>query len=95
MMKSHHHSAACFQPVSAPDYLPIPQLRELQLQRLKAIVRRAYHHVDLFHRRMEQQGLVPDDVQTLDDIYHLPFTSKADLLDTYPFGLFASPMREK
>lgn len=94
MMKSHCHSEASFQPVSAPDFLPVPQLRALQLQRLKAIVRRAYDHVDLFRRRMKERGVLPDDVQTLDDVQHLPCTDKTDLRDTYPFGLFASPMRD-
>jgi phenylacetate-CoA ligase len=43
---------------------------------------------------MDERGVRPEDVQTLDDIVNLPFTVKTDLRDTYPFGLFASPMRE-
>ena len=83
-----------FHPVSAPDFLPLPQLRELQLQRLKTIVQRAYDRVSLFRQRMEERGLKPQAVQCLDDLAQLPFTVKADLRDTYPFGLFASPMKE-
>jgi phenylacetate-CoA ligase len=83
-----------FHPVSAPDFLPPPQLRALQLQRLKAIVERAYEHVALFRKRMDERGVVPQDVQTLEDIAKLPFAEKSDLRDTYPFGLFASPMKE-
>ena len=83
-----------FHPASAPDYLPLPQLRQVQLQRLQAVVRRAYEHVLLFRQRMEERGLKPEDVKSLQDIARLPFTVKTDLRDAYPFGLFASPMQD-
>ena len=83
-----------FHPVSAPDFLPPQQLQDLQLSRLKSIVERAYDNVVLFHRRMEERGLRPGHVRTLRDITELPFTEKTDLRDTYPFGLFASPMKD-
>jgi len=83
-------SAAAFVPASAPDYLPTGQLRQLQLQRLRAMVTRAYKRVELFRRRMDERGLTPDSVKALEDIAQLPFTIKTDLRDTYPFGLFAS-----
>lgn len=83
-----------FHPVSAPDFLPAPQLKSLQLQRLQGMVQRAYDRVPLFHQRMKELGLKPADVRSLEDITKLPFTSKTDLRDTYPFGLFASPMRD-
>ncbi len=83
-----------FHPASAPDFLPRPQLERLQLGRLQAVVRRAHERVPLFRARMEEKGLRPDAVQSLDDLARLPFTTKADLRDTYPFGLFASPMEE-
>jgi phenylacetate-CoA ligase len=83
-----------FNPVSAPDYLPKTQLQDLQLRRLKAVVTRAYDHVELFRSRMKERGVTPADVRSLDDIVKLPFTVKTDLRDTYPFGLFASPMQE-
>ncbi len=85
---------ASFNPASAPDYLPVEKLRHLQLTRLQAIVRRAYQNVALFRSRMDERGLAPDDVATLGDLAKLPFTVKIDLRDTYPFGLFASPMNE-
>ena len=91
-MKSQ--TATDFQPVSAMDFLPVPQLRQVQLQRLQAIVARAYQNVPLFRQRMEARGVTPADLGTLEDIVRLPFTEKADLRDTYPFGLFASPMTE-
>ncbi len=83
-----------YHPASAPDYTPICQLHDVQLRRLKAVARRAYDHVKLFRRRMEQRGVTPDDIQSLEDVRRLPFTEKTDLRDTYPFGLFASPMEE-
>ncbi len=83
-----------FHPVSAPDYLPRAQLEALQLGRLQAIVRRAYQRVPLFRERMEARRLGPDSLRALPDLGALPFTVKADLRDTYPFGLFASPMEE-
>ncbi len=83
-----------FHPASAPDFLPVAQLRDLQFRRLTAVVRRAFDHVELFHQRMQEKGLTPDDIRSLDDISKLPFTVKTDLRDTYPFGLFASPMQE-
>jgi phenylacetate-CoA ligase len=83
-----------FHPVSAPDYLPRARLAEVQLQRLQAVVSRAYERVAIFRRRMVERGLAPGDVRGLPDLSHLPFTVKADLRDSYPFGLFASPMEE-
>ncbi|NLX12666.1 MAG: phenylacetate--CoA ligase [Phycisphaerales bacterium] len=83
-----------FHPASTPDYLPLPQLRDLQLRRLQATVRRAYDHVELFRTRMRERGITADDVRGLEDVARLPFMDKLDLRDTYPFGLFASPMSE-
>jgi len=83
-----------FHPVSAPDFLPPAQLRALQFQRLKAIVQRAYDHQQLFRQRMDERGVKPADLRGLEDIARLPFMVKTDLRDTYPFGLFASPMHE-
>jgi phenylacetate-CoA ligase len=85
---------AAYHPASAPDYVPTPLLRELQLSRLRAIVTRAYERVPLFRTRLEQRGLTPDHIRSLADLALLPFTVKTDLRDTYPFGLFASPMEE-
>jgi len=85
---------SCFHPTSALDYIPRPELEQLQLQRMRAIVARAYDRVPLFHSRLKDRGLVPDDIRSLGDVARLPFTVKTDLRDAYPFGLFASPMQE-
>jgi phenylacetate-CoA ligase len=86
--------AATHHPASEPDYTPIGELRAMQLQRLRAVVTRAWQHVALFRSRLEGRGLSPADIGSLDDIASLPFTTKADLRDTYPYGLFASPMKD-
>ncbi|MCL6545222.1 MAG: phenylacetate--CoA ligase [Bryobacteraceae bacterium] len=87
-------TAAPLHPASALDYIPVPLLRHLQLERLRTVVRRAYEKVELFRTRMQERGLRPDDIASLEDISRLPFTVKTDLRDTYPFGLFASPIEE-
>ncbi len=92
MMKSD--GGPFFQPASASDYLPPAVLRELQLRRLRSIVARAWDRVALIRDRMRERGVTPDALATLQDISRLPFTTKSDLRDTYPFGLFASPMQE-
>jgi len=83
-----------FHPASMPDYVPRPQLRDLQSRRLSEVVRRVYQNTELYRRRMDELGVKPDDIRSIDDIARLPFTLKTDLRDTYPFGLFASPMRD-
>jgi phenylacetate-CoA ligase len=91
---SWEETGGAFHPASAPDYVPLAQMRQLQFQRLRSVVRRAYDHVELFRQRLDERKFAPDGLGTLADIQHLPFTTKADLRDTYPFGLFASPMRD-
>ncbi|MGC8828781.1 MAG: phenylacetate--CoA ligase family protein [Verrucomicrobiia bacterium] len=81
-------------PASAMDFLPLARLRELQLSRLKEIVRRAYERVSVFRNRMNESGLTPEDLRSLEDLQRIPFTTKSDLRDNYPFGLFASPLQE-
>ena len=87
-------SIADCHPASVPDFTPVAQLRELQLKRLQAVVTRAWQQVVLFRSRMDERGLAPQAVHSLEDIGKLPFTQKSDLRDTYPFGLFASPMKD-
>ncbi|MFT3831273.1 MAG: phenylacetate--CoA ligase [Opitutaceae bacterium] len=83
-----------FFPESALDYMPEARLREVQLQRLKAVTALAYANVPLFRERMDAKGVKPADLRTLADVRHLPFSVKGDLRDTYPYGLFAVPMSE-
>ncbi len=67
-------------------------LRELQLKRLKKTLGSAYKNVPLYNKKLNEMGVKPADIKTLDDVHKLPFTKKNDLRDTYPFGMFAVPM---
>jgi len=70
------------------------EMRELQSERLKQLVNHVYNHVAFYRRRMDEMGVKPDDIQSIDDIVKLPFTYKNDLRNHYPFGLFAVPMKD-
>ncbi len=83
-----------FFPEMALDFMPAEKLREVQLQRLQAIVKLAFDKVPLFRSRMDEKGLTPHDIKKLDDIQKLPFSMKKDLRDTYPYGLFAVEMKD-
>lgn len=74
------------------ETLPREALEALQLKRLKQVLQRAYHTVDFYKGSFEKSGISPDDIKGLDDIKRFPFTTKQDLRDNYPFGLFAVPM---
>jgi len=67
------------------------ELRTLQLARLKWSVRHAYANVAPYRRKCELTGVHPEDLRTLDDLRHFPFTTKEDLRNSYPFGMFAVP----
>jgi phenylacetate-CoA ligase len=76
------------------ETLPREELEALQLRRLKNVVERVYHLVPFYRRRLDEAGYKPGDLQTLADMEHLPFTTKQDIRDNYPFGLFAVPMEQ-
>ncbi len=89
-----NHDLPPLHPASAADFLPLPQLRDVQFTRLNSMVQRAYDRVALFRTRLDERKLKPADLHTIEDIVKLPFTVKTDLRDTYPFGLAASPLQE-
>jgi len=70
------------------------EMEHLQSKRLGAVVEYMYRQVPFYRERMQQQGLLPQDVTTLADISKLPFTEKQDMRDNYPYGLFAVPPSE-
>ena len=70
------------------------ELRALQLTRLRQTLRHAYDNVELYRKKFDAAGVGPEDCRTLADLARFPFTTKADLRDTYPFGMFAVPMAE-
>lgn len=76
------------------ETLPREQMREAQGRRLSAMVARVYENVPLYRRRLDEAGIEPGDVKSYDDLAKLPFTTKEDLRDNYPFGLFAIPKED-
>ncbi|MGN6755840.1 MAG: phenylacetate--CoA ligase family protein [Thermomicrobiales bacterium] len=78
----------------AVETMPREQLHALQDERLRASVRHAYAHVPFCRERFAAAGITPDDIHGLDDLPKLPFTTKSDLRDHYPFGLFAVPQNQ-
>ncbi len=76
------------------ETMPREALEALQLKRLQAVVERVYHLVDFYRRRMDQMGVKPEHIRTLADLKELPFTTKQDLRDNYPYGMFAVPMEQ-
>lgn len=70
------------------------ELRELQGKRLHKLVDLVYHNTPFYRQKMQERDLLPDDIQTIDDIVKLPFTTKQDLRDNYPLGFMAAPMSE-
>ena len=73
------------------ETMPREKLRELQLERMKWMIKHCYDNVPLYRKRLDECGMTPDKFKSLDDIKNIPFTVKTDLRDTYPFGLFAVP----
>ena len=70
------------------------QMHQLQSERLCKLVEHAYTNVAFYRNKMDESGVKPADIKTIEDIVKLPFTSKQDLRDNYPFGLFAVPMKD-
>ncbi|MDH6228181.1 phenylacetate--CoA ligase PaaK [Streptomyces sp. MJP52] len=70
------------------------RLRDLQLERLRSSLRHAYDNVERYRRKFDEAGVRPEDCRSLEDLSRFPFTTKGDLRDTYPFGMFAVPMSE-
>ena len=69
-------------------------MTKLQNERLAATVKRCYEKVPFYKRKMDERGIKPEDIKSIKDITKLPFTTKYDLRDEYPFGLQAVPMSE-
>ena len=70
------------------------ELRNLQGERVKAMVQRVYDSVPFYRKKLQDAGIEPGDITTIDDLKKLPFTTKQDLRDNYPFGLFTVPQAD-
>ena len=79
---------------SKEETLPREEIEKIQLERLKETVSRVYDKVPAYRRKMDDAGIKPEDVRSLSDLSRLPFVTKQDMRDNYPFGLFAVPKDE-
>lgn len=68
-------------------------IEEIQLERLKHMVNKSYERVPFYQKKFDEAGIKPSDIKTLADVAKLPFTTKNDLREQYPYGLFAEPMK--
>ncbi len=71
-----------------------PEIEALQLERLKWMVNYCYENVPFYHERLEKAGVTGDKIKTLSDIQYIPFTTKDDIRDNYPFNMLATPMKK-
>ena len=76
------------------ECMPREQMKKLQDERLAAQVKHVWDNVPYYRKMMEEKGVTPDDVKSTDDLYKLPFLTKADLREAYPYGLLAKPLDE-
>jgi phenylacetate-CoA ligase len=74
------------------ETMPREAVEAIQLRRLQSVVERVYAMVPFYRQRFEEAGLTPSDIKSLRDLERLPFTTKQNLRDSYPFGMFAVPM---
>jgi phenylacetate-CoA ligase len=70
------------------------EMTRVQTERLIDTVKRVFHNVPFYRGKMQEKGIEPGDIKSLEDLKKLPFTYKQDLRDTYPYGLFATPLSE-
>nr|WP_320021883.1 phenylacetate--CoA ligase [uncultured Draconibacterium sp.] len=70
------------------------EMAAVQSERLKQTVQRIYHNIPSYRTKMQEIGMLPGDVRSVEDLKNLPFTNKTDLRDNYPFGMFTVPMSE-
>ena len=75
------------------ETMPREDLESIVFRRLKATIERVYTSVPFYRKAFEERGILPGDIQSLDDLKRLPFTKKEDLRDNYPFGMFSVPMK--
>jgi len=76
------------------EAMPRERLRDLQIERLRAVVASACERIPFYREVCRQRGIAPQDLRSVEDVQHLPFTVKTDLRDHYPFGLFAVPLAD-
>ena len=76
------------------ETMPVEEMKKLQSEKLVKQVKHVYDNVEYYRNLMDEKGVKPEDIKGIDDLYKLPFLSKADLRDAYPYGLLAKPLSE-
>ena len=76
------------------ETMPIEKIRELQSQKLVKQVKHVYEHVPYYRDLMDKKGVKPEDIRGVEDLHKLPFLSKSDLRETYPYGMLAVPLKD-
>ncbi|MBQ6971516.1 MAG: phenylacetate--CoA ligase [Synergistaceae bacterium] len=76
------------------ETMPREEIRKLQNERLLKQVRHVWDNVPYYRKKMQDKGLTPDDIKSMDDLHKLPFLTKADLREAYPYGLMGKPLKD-
>lgn len=76
------------------ETMPREQIEKLQLERLKWLVKYCSDNIPFYNKRLAEAGVTADKIKTLSDIQYIPYTTKDDIRDTYPFGLFGQPLKK-
>ena len=76
------------------ETMPLEEMKKLQSEKLIKQVKHVYDNVEYYRNLMDEKGVKPEDIKGIDDLHKLPFLSKADLRDAYPYGLLAKPLSE-
>ena len=84
----------CLDPLHPIETASLDELRALQLERMRNTLHHAYQNSPVYRKKFDDSGVHPDDLKTLEDLARFPFTTKQDLRDNYPFGMFAVPLEQ-
>lgn len=84
----------CLTPLHPIETASLDELRDTQIERMQHTLRHAYENSPAYRAKFDERGVHPDDLNSLDDLAKFPFTTKQDLRDNYPFGMFAVPMEQ-
>ena len=76
------------------ETMPVEDIKKLQSEKLVKQVKHVYENVPYYKNLMDEKGVTPDDIKGIEDLHKLPFLTKADLRDAYPYGLLAKPLSE-
>ena len=76
------------------ETMPVEEIKKLQSEKLVKQVKHVYENVPYYKKLMDEKGVTPDDIKGIEDLHKLPFLTKADLRDAYPYGLLAKPLKD-